>query len=164
MIAAHIIDELTEIVAPMAEAMGLVLWGIEATGGEGRPILRIYLDGEDGVDVDQCARLSRDLSVVLDVEDIVPGSFNLEVSSPGLDRPFFSLDQMRGNEGKSIKVQLLEPFQGSKNFVGTLDAVGEDGFTFTSETSGDALDFAFSEVKKVNVRYQFPAKNTGRKA
>lgn len=164
MVAAKMIEELTELVAPMAEAMGLTLWGIEFSGDDGHPVLRIYVDKEGGVVVGQCATLSRDISVLLDAEDLVPGRFNLEVSSPGLDRPFFSLNQMRGYEGQQVKFRLNEPFEGSRNFIGTLKSVEEQQFTIIQEDSGDELSFDFSEVRKIRIRYQFPVKNKGKKA
>ncbi|MBU1003275.1 MAG: ribosome maturation factor RimP [Proteobacteria bacterium] len=158
------IQDLTELVAPMAEAMGLSLWGIEFSGDDGHPVLRIYVDKEGGVVVGQCVTLSRDISVILDAEDLVPGRFNLEVSSPGLDRPFFTLDQMRGYEGQHLKVRLNEPFEGSRNFIGTLKSVGDTQFSIILEDGGDELTFDFSEVNKIRIRYQFPVKNKGKKA
>ncbi|BBD07916.1 ribosome maturation factor RimP [Desulfovibrio ferrophilus] len=164
MIAPNIIKELTGLVAPMAEAMGLTLWGIESSSDDWRAILRIYVDTDDGVDVSQCASLSRDISVMLDVEDIIPDSFSLEVSSPGLNRPFFSTEQMQGYEGQQLKLRLHEPFEGSKSFIGALKTVEEQRFTIILEDGGDELTFGFDEIKRVRIRYQFPAKNTGRKA
>lgn len=158
-----IIQELERFVGPMAAAFGLDLWGIEFTGAGGKSVLRIYVDSENGVDVDQCARLSRDVSVLLDAEDMIPGSYNLEVSSPGLDRPFFNPGQMEGYEGKEIKVRLTDVYEGSKNFIGVLKTVGEESFTI--DCDGDPLEFNFNDVKKAHLRYEFPTKaKKGKKA
>lgn len=162
MISQDVIKEIERYVGPMAAAFGLELWGVEATGDEGRSILRIYVDAEGGVDVDQCARLSRDVSVLLDAEDMIPGSYNLEVSSPGLDRPFFDADQMRGYEGGEIKVRLAEARDGSRNFIGVLSKVEGDGFSL--DIDGRTLEFDFSEIKKAQLRYAFPDKPKGKKA
>ncbi len=151
---------LEELIAPMAQALGLTLWGVELTGGHGRGVVRVYLDSETGVTVDQCAELSRDLSVALDVEDIVPGSYYLEVSSPGLDRPFFSPQQMRGHEGSEVQATLRGPVDGRRRFQGRLAAVEADGFVI--EENGQSVRIAWSDVKKVALRYEFPAK--GQKA
>ncbi|WP_461211133.1 ribosome maturation factor RimP [Desulfocurvus sp. DL9XJH121] len=156
------ITELERYIGPMAAAFGLTLWGIEFAEQEGRSVLRVYVDCEGGVDVDQCARLSRDVSVLLDAEDMIPGRYNLEVSSPGLDRPFFNPGQMQGYEGQEIKVRIAEPREGSKNFIGTLTRVGEESFSIESE--GRVLEFDFNEVKKAHLRYTFPEKAKGRKA
>lgn len=154
------LQELLDLAGPMAEAMGLTVWGIEFTGGHKRRIVRIYLDSPDGVTVDQCATLSRDMSVVLDVEDIVRGSYNLEVSSPGVDRPFFEAAQLRGFEGREIQVVLLEAEGNRRKFSGKLTSV--EGEKFTILEQGEDVSFDWTEVKKVNLRYEFPAK--GKKA
>lgn len=154
---------LEELAAPMAQAMGLTLWGVELTGGHGRGVVRVYLDspgGETGVTVDQCAELSRDLSVALDVEDLIPGSYYLEVSSPGLDRPFFSPRQMLGHEGAEVQVSLRGPVDGRRKYQGRLTAVEPDGFMI--EENGQPVRVAWSDVKKAALRYEFPAK--GQKA
>lgn len=155
-------EELLGLAGPMAQALGLTVWGIEMLGGQGRHVVRIYLDAEDGVTVDQCARFSRDLSVVLDVEDVVPGSYYLEVSSPGLDRPFFSPEQMRGYEGQAVQAALHTPLDGRRRFGGVLARVDEDGFSI--EEDGGRVDIRWTDVKKANLRYEFPAKGKKKKA
>ena len=150
-----------ELAAPLAQTMGLTLWGVELSGGHGRGVVRVYLDSETGVTVDQCAEFSRDLSVALDVEDVVPGSYYLEVSSPGLDRPFFSTEQMRGHEGGEVQVTLRDAAQGRRRSLGRLESVEPDGFVVVEE-NGQPVRVAWSNVKKAALRYQFPAK--GQKA
>ena len=113
------------IAAPLAEAMGLSIWGIEVLGGN-RPVFRIYVEGEKGADIDECAELSRLLGLSLDVEDIMPGPYSLEVSSPGLERLFFSPEQLQSYTGKSITLQLINPednWPGRKKFQGVLTQV-----------------------------------------
>lgn len=151
---------LHELADPMAEALGLTVWGIEMLGGQKRSVLRIYLEAEGGVTVDQCARFSRDLSVVLDVEDVVRGSYYLEVSSPGLDRPFFSTEQMRGHEGSQVQVALREPVDGRRKYSGVLVAVTGDGLSVDED--GTVVDVRWADVKRANLKYEFPAK--GKKA
>lgn len=160
MLDETIYQRLHDLVAPMAEAMGLTLWGIEYAGGQGRPALRIYLDSEDGVTIDQCARLSRDMSVVLDVEDIVPGAYNLEVSSPGLERPFFSTEQMAPYVGRKVQVHLHEPRDYRRKFSGTLKSVEGDAIAVEEDDGVATIDW--NDVKRAHLRYEFPSK--GKKA
>ena len=138
---------------PLAESLGLTLWGIELVGG-GRPTLRLFvekntpppvgIDGSesektapDGVSVEQCAELSRLLGLSLDVEDSFDCAWVLEVSSPGLERVFFAPHQLRGYEGREIDVTLSVPhvtwpvaegLPGRKKFRGTLMRVEDSGF------------------------------------
>ena len=116
------------IAAPLAEAMGLTIWGIEVLGGN-RPVFRIYVEGEKGADIDECAELSRLLGLSLDVEDIMPGAYNLEVSSPGLERLFFSPQQLKNYIGQTVALQLSSPedsWPGRKKFQGILTQVQEN--------------------------------------
>lgn len=79
--------KISEFVEPSIEAMGLTLWGVEVTSAN-RPAVIIYIDGKDGVSIDQCAAVSRDVGLMLEVEEIIDSAYILEVSSPGLERKF----------------------------------------------------------------------------
>ncbi|GAB6176443.1 ribosome maturation factor RimP [Desulfobaculum senezii] len=150
----HLIQELDDLIRPMAEAQGLWLWGIDLAGNDNRSVLRVYVETDDGVTIAECARLSRDLSVALDVEDLIPGKYTLEVSSPGLNRKFFSADQMAAYVGQDVSVTLLEPLEGQKGYTGKLVSV--DGQTITINDGTDALSCNWDEIKKANLRYAFP--------
>ncbi len=132
---------------PVAASLGLSLWGVEFVGG-GRTVVRIYVDRapdgvgglaagdgmgvQDGVSVDQCAELSRLVGLALDVEDVMPGAWVLEVSSPGFERVFFSASQMLPYVGRDVDVMLADPhpdFPGRRRFKGPLRAVEGDEFT-----------------------------------
>ena len=152
--STQITDRFAELAAPLAAARGLSLWGVELSPDEGRSVVRVYLEGEDGVTVDQCARVSRDLSVVLDVEDVVPGHYTLEVSSPGLDRRFFSPEQMTPYVGQRVAVSLHEPLDGRKNFKGVLTRVQPPGFEL--EFDGNTMTLTWDQVKRVKLRFEFP--------
>jgi ribosome maturation factor RimP len=119
--------QIIEGIAPLVEQAGLNLWGVELMGQPGGQVLRIYVEAQDGVTIDQCAALSRDISLFLDVEeDLIPGKYTFEVSSPGMERPFFSTEQIRPYVGKHIDVRLSEPIEGRKNFKGLLEKAGEN--------------------------------------
>jgi len=145
---------LEALVAPLAEQHELVLWGVEFVPGRGRGMLRVFVDGPAGVTVDQCARLSRDLSVLLDVEDPLPGPYCLEVSSPGLDRTFFRPDQMAAYQGQEVALTLHEPEAGRRALRGTLLRV--EGDTVVLDEAGTEQAVDFSRVKRAQLRYAHP--------
>ena len=84
---------LKALLQPVVEALGCELWGIELQSGGKRKLLRLYIDREEGIGVEDCERVSRQSSSVLDVEDAISGEYVLEVSSPGMDRPLYELGQ-----------------------------------------------------------------------
>ncbi len=143
------------------DSLGLTLWGIEYTGSAGLPVIRLYLDAEFGVTVDDCAKTSRSLSVALDVEDIIPGRYVLEVSSPGLDRLFFSPGQMAPYMGQKVDVTTEEAVDGRRHFKGELKSVREGIVALLTEDGPVALDW--NNVKKARLCFEPPEKNTGRK-
>lgn len=117
---------LEKIIEPAVAAAGFELWGVEHHRGGKRPLLRVYIDGPDGVTVDDCALVSRQVGSVLDVEDPIAGEYLLEVSSPGIDRVLFTVEQCRRYAGSRVKVRLRVPFEGKRNFSGDIQGV-EDG-------------------------------------
>jgi ribosome maturation factor RimP len=118
---------LTDLVGPVADALGYELWGIDYLAQGKQSVVRIYIDSPQGIDVDDCARLSRQVSSVFDVEDPILGEYSLEVSSPGMDRPLFTLDQYSHYIGEQVKIRLRSPFEGRRKFAGKMTAIeGED--------------------------------------
>jgi ribosome maturation factor RimP len=142
-----------ELAEPYLETLGLFLWGLELSGGEGRPTLRVFIEGGSGVDVEDCARVSRQLGQALDMEDLIHGAYNLEVSSPGLERRFFELSQLPPHLGDELDVTLAEPLAGRKHFKGTLDSL--DGETLTLACEGAPVSFRWSAVAKARAVYRF---------
>lgn len=120
------ISALTELFEPVINALGFKLWGIEYIPQGRHSLLRVYLDKEGGIDIEDCAQASRQISSILDVEDPISGEYTLEVSSPGLDRMLFTLDQFREYAGWMVKVRLAENFEKRRNFTGQLKAVEND--------------------------------------
>ena len=91
-----------------------------------RQLLRIYIDHADGILIDDCEKVSRQISGVLDVEDPIAAEYTLEVSSPGMDRPLFTLTQFASHAGEQVKIKLRSPFEGRRNFQGLLRGVEEE--------------------------------------
>jgi ribosome maturation factor RimP len=120
-------NQLAELVAPAVSGLGFELWGVEYVPQRNHALLRIYIDGPNGITVDDCALVSRQVSAILDVEDPIQSEYTLEVSSPGLDRPLFRLDQFARYVGEKVVIRLRVPFERRRNFSGTLVGIeGED--------------------------------------
>ena len=107
-------------------SLGYELLGIELNQSTHGSILRVYIDKEGGIVVEDCVAVSRQLSGVLDVEDPIKGNYDLEVSSPGMDRPLFTVEQFNKVLGETIKLKLYEKYNDRKRFSGILKAVDEE--------------------------------------
>jgi ribosome maturation factor RimP len=118
--------QLQQLIEPAVKAVGLQLWGLEYQPTGRTSLLRVYIDGPEGVTIEDCARVSRQISSVLDVDDPIVGEYTLEVSSPGLDRPLYTLDQYRLYVGYPVKLRLRFAFDGRRKFSGVLGAVEND--------------------------------------
>ncbi len=119
-------DQIETLLTPTVEALGCELWGLEFLSHGRHSKLRIYIERPEGVTVEDCERVSREVSDLLDVEDVLPGSYTLEVSSPGMDRILFKSAHFEANVGAVVDVRLNFPFEGRKHFVGVLAGL-EDG-------------------------------------
>jgi ribosome maturation factor RimP len=115
--------EVEELLAPTITSLGCEIWGVEFLSQGKHTKLRVYIEREGGVDVDNCAEVSRHASDILDVEEFSNSNYTLEVSSPGLDRILFKEQQFQAYAGHQIDVRLNFPFEGKKKFVGTLAGV-----------------------------------------
>lgn len=141
--------QLAEMVAPIADALGYELWGLELLSQGRSSVVRIYIDGADGINVDDCAKMSRQVSSVFDVEDPIAGEYTLEVSSPGLDRPLYTLDQFKQYVGEQVKVRLRTAYEGRRKFAGTLTAVEDDDVVVAIDDNEYLLPFEL--IDKANV-------------
>lgn len=135
------------------QALGFELVDVELTGGRQHQTLRVYIDGPRGVTVDDCADVSRQLSAILDVEDPFPGSYTLEVSSPGLDRPLVTPADFRRFQGAMIKVRMLQPVEGRRNFTGRLVDATEDAAVV--EVDGERFRLSYQAIERARLVPQF---------
>lgn len=119
-------DQLTALLEPVVESMGCQLWGLEYFSQGRHSTLRLYIDHPDGIGLAECERVSRQVSSVLDVEDPIAGEYTLEVSSPGMDRPLYTLEQFARYLGEQVAVRLRSAFEGRRKFQGELRAVEGD--------------------------------------
>ncbi|WP_417760291.1 ribosome maturation factor RimP [Shewanella sp.] len=146
-------SRLEEMLTPTVEALGYQLWGIEFVKAGKHSTLRIYIDGENGVNVEDCATTSRQVGALLDVEDPIPAEYTLEVSSPGLDRPLFNATQYQRYLGEDAKVQLTMPVAGSRNLKGVITQV--EGQMLTLKVDGKDLTIALDNIRKGNLIAKF---------
>lgn len=141
--------DLRRLLEPGAQALGFELVDVELAGGGRRATLRVYIDGPKGVTVDDCARVSRQLSAILDVEDPLSGSYMLEVSSPGLDRPLVTPDDFRRHLGATVKVRVSAPVAGRRNFTGRLLEVADDHVAL--DVDKERFDLAFADIDRARL-------------
>lgn len=119
------LEQLQALLAPVVEALGYECWGLEFISQGRHSLLRVYIDRPEGILIDDCEVVSRQVSGILDVEDPISGEYTLEVSSPGMDRPLFTLDQFARYVGEQVKIKLRTPFERRRNFQGILRGVEE---------------------------------------
>ena len=117
-------DTLAARLTPLVEGLGYELWELEYSAGRGNGFLRLYIDAEAGITLDDCERVSRAVSEVLDAEDPIPGHYTLEVSSPGLERPLRTAQQFARFVGETVHVETIQAIEGRRRFKGTLLAAG----------------------------------------
>ena len=147
------LDVLRELVEPVVQSLGYVLWGIDSITQGRRSVVRIYIDAEEGVNVDDCARVSRQVASIFDVEDPIAGEYTLEVSSPGMDRPLYSCDQFQAYVGHLVSVKLRIPFEGRRKFSGRLNAIEGDDIVVAIDDEEYLLPFGM--IDKANVVPEF---------
>jgi len=140
---------LYELVEPTVGSLGFELVGVLWRDGRSRSLVRIYIDRDEGVTVDDCARVSHRVNGLLDVEDPIPGEYDLEVSSPGADRPLFVERDFARYAGAGLKVTLRDPSAGRRGFTGTLGGYA-DGVVLVDE-HGMEHRFAISEIESARL-------------
>ncbi|PCJ90637.1 MAG: ribosome maturation factor RimP [Porticoccaceae bacterium] len=145
-------DSLMALVIPVVEAMGCEFWGLEYLSSGRSAMLRIYIDN-DPVTVEDCEKVSRQVSSLLDVEDLISSEYTLEVSSPGLDRPLYTLAQYENYVGENVVLKLRFPYEGRRNFKGRLNGVeGEDVLLVVDDHE---FLFPISSIEKANIVPRF---------
>lgn len=117
---------MVDLIEPIVEGLGYECVGIEYNPHPQHGMLRIYIDSENGILVDDCTKVSHQLSGMLDVEDPIPGEYQLEISSPGEDRPFFKLNQFEKFIGSTITINLFKPMDKRRKITGLIQAVAGD--------------------------------------
>lgn len=146
-------SRIKEMIAPTVESMGLVLWGVEYIAQGRHGTLRIYIHNDDGISVEHCADVSRQVSGILDVEDPISSAYTLEVSSPGLDSPLFELAHYQAFIGEQVKLRLRVNYEGRRNFKGTIASVEEGDVVL--RVDDEEFLFPIESIERANVVHQF---------
>ncbi len=119
-------EQLVNLIEPIVEGLGYECVGIEYNPHPKHGLLRVYIDTENGVLLEDCTKVSHQLSGMLDVEDPITGNYELEVSSPGLERPFFKLEQFEKYSGSQVMINLFKPINKQRKIVGQIVKVEGD--------------------------------------
>lgn len=141
--------QLTDMLRPATEAAGYELLGLEFVRAGKHSTLRLYIDHENGINVDDCAAVSRQVSAVLDVEDPIATEYNLEVSSPGLERPLFEAEQYAAFIGEEAELRLKVAVNKQRKIQGVI--VAAEGPMLKLKVKGSDLDIAFDNIERANL-------------
>ena len=136
---------------PAVEETGKELLGVEFISAGNHSVLRLFIDHENGIDVDDCAEVSRQVGAILDVEDPISSEYSLEVSSPGLDRPLFDQAQFEAVVGETVEAKISMPLNGRRKFKGKLVAVENDSLIVLVDNEEYVL--VISNIDKAHLVY-----------
>ena len=145
----NLLQEVRQVVEPILESQGLELVDLEYQRESQGWVLRIYLDREGGVSLDDCAGISHEVGAVLEVKDLIPSSYTLEVSSPGLTRPLKKPEDFNKFRNQMVKIKLYEPLDGRRNFKGTL--LGLEGDRVRVEVEQQVYELPLQRIAKANL-------------
>jgi ribosome maturation factor RimP len=150
-----LLERVTAIAERAAKREGLEVWDVEVAGaGRGR-IVRIYLDKPEGVTLDDCELISQQVGTVLDVEDVIPDQhYNLEVSSPGVERRLLKLEHFTRFTGEKVRLALREPIENRRRWEGTLRGM-EDGIILVETADGVSLRLRMEQIEKANLKFEW---------
>lgn len=142
-------NRLNDIINNTVEGLGFELWGYEYRPHSESALLRIFIEKETGISVDDCALVSRQIGAVLDVENIIPVAYILEVSSPGMDRVLFTPEQYKNYIGDTIKVRTRTPIEERRNFKGQLKEINQNSITL--EVDNQEFEIPFETIDRARL-------------
>jgi ribosome maturation factor RimP len=142
-------DELVKLLEPTIERLGYQLWDLELKLGGKHGVLRVFIDKPDGIGLDDCEKVSLAVSALLDVEDPLPGHYDLEVSSPGLDRKLTKIEHFQRFEGETVKVQMRFPIEGRRRFRGTLMSADDENIVVDVDGVSHTLPVATIDTARL---------------
>ena len=147
------IEQLQTLLTPIIESLGYQCWGIEFISQGKHSLLRVFIDHANGIGVEACEEVSKQVSAIMDVEDPIPYEYTLEVSSPGMDRPLFTLEQYEQFIGELVKIKLRSLFEGKRNFLGILQGVEDQQIVLRVDNEEYLLPIEL--VDKANIEPTF---------
>ncbi|WP_428086838.1 ribosome maturation factor RimP [Candidatus Thioglobus sp.] len=152
---AKITEKMTDLVAPVLEDMGYELVGIEYIASGKHSTLRIFIDTDNGIGIEDCEKVSHQLSAIFDVEDPIVGQYNLEVSSPGIERPLFNISHYQRFLGNDISLRMVRPISGQRKFKGSIGSVSELNNTIELVTELGPVTLDIDMIDKANLIADF---------
>jgi len=144
-----LLQEVRQVVEPILESQEFELVDLEYQRESQGWVLRIYLDRQGGVSLDDCAGISHEVGAVLEVKDLIPSAYILEVSSPGLTRPLKKPEDFNRFRNQMVKIKLYEPLDGRRNFKGTL--LGLEGDRVRVEAEQQVYELPLQRIAKANL-------------
>ena len=151
-----VVGAVRKIAEPLAEELGYVLWDVEYEKQGADMYLRITIDSEEGITLDDCERMHRAIDPLLDEHDPIEDAYHLEISSPGIERELKNDMHINACEGWDVEVRLYAPLDGAKSYTGKLVGLDDDGNVVVAcDPSGDARTFARASVAALRTRYNF---------
>lgn len=149
------VDEVREVAEAVVQRRSLRLWDVEVGGQPGRSIVRVLVDGENGVDIDTVAEVSEEISRALDLRDPLAGRYTLEVSSPGVERTLKSAEHFEACVGERVVVKTHEPLAGTSHRIdGEIAAAGADAFSVRLE-DGSSVEVPYDAVKSARTVFEW---------
>lgn len=142
-------NELEQLLSPTIRDMGYELWGCEYLSQGKHSLLRIYIDKAEGIGIEDCQEVSKQVSALLDVEDPIPGNYSLEISSPGIPRPLFSSWQYQLYIGQPVQVKMFKSVNGKRKLMGTIVSASES--TLVLNINNEHQEILFSNIVKANL-------------
>lgn len=142
-------DQIEALIETPIESLGYVLVGVEYIKNGQETVLRIYIDSEQGISLEDCERVSHQVNGILEVEDPISSAYSLEVSSPGFDRPLFKQRDFEQFVGSQAKIAMKLPILGRRNFKGILHGFKEGNILI--EVDGELYDLPFTKLAKARL-------------
>ena len=154
MIKKNVVGVVTELITPVAEEMNLILWDVEFVKEGAKRILRITIDSEEGVDINDCEGFHRAIDPLLDEADPIEESYYLEVSSPGIEREIKTDAHIEMCSGWDVEIKLYAPKNGSKSYSGVLAGLDDEN-RVVIEANGEQITFERNEIAKIQTVFDF---------
>lgn len=142
-------DELIALLAPTITDMGYELWGCEYLSQGKHSLLRIYIDKEEGIGIEDCQEVSKQVSALLDVDDPIPGNYSLEISSPGIPRPLFNSEHYTRYLGQEAQIKTVKPVNGKRKLLGIIVSASESSVIL--DINNEHVELLYSNIVKASL-------------
>ncbi len=153
-------EHLVDLIEPIVDGLGYECVGIEYNPHPKNGLLRIYIDSEKGILLEDCTKVSHQLSGMLDVEDPIVENYQLEVSSPGAERPFFKLSQFEQFVGSTVTINVFKPIDKRRKIVGVIERI--EGNTVMLKENNQVIEIPFQAMSKARLVPDYSIKKGGR--